>query len=121
MKSRITKQKLLTVEKPWGKERWFAHTSDYAGKIIYIKKGHRLSLQYHNNRKEFWKLIEGEAIFQIGDQIVDAKENDEYYIESKMLHRITGKDKIAKVLEISVGTFDEKDIVRIEDDYGRVN
>jgi mannose-6-phosphate isomerase-like protein (cupin superfamily) len=84
-----------------------------------INPKQRTSLQYHNFRKEFWRLIEGEAIFEIDGKKIEAKIGDEVNIDTKMTHRLIGKDAPAKVLEISFGKFDENDIVRLEDDYGR--
>ena len=43
---------MIIVEKPWGYEKWIAHTKDYVLKEIFIKKGHKTSLQYHNEKKE---------------------------------------------------------------------
>ena len=47
------------IEKPWGHEEIWAATSRYAGKILFIKKGHRLSRQYHNVKEETNKVMEG--------------------------------------------------------------
>ena len=112
--------KILYDNRPWGKEEILAINEKCTVKILSVDPGQRLSLQYHNHRREFWKLIEGDAILQMNDKIIEAKSGEEYFIEPKMIHRITGKDKPAKVLEISFGDFDENDIVRIEDDYGRM-
>src|SRR5262249_33434718 len=47
------------VEKPWGYEIWWAHTESYAGKLLYVKRGHRLSLQYHVLKDESCYLLSG--------------------------------------------------------------
>jgi len=107
-------------ERPWGSEEIFTNNEPSTVKILTINPGQRCSLQYHNHRREFWKLIEGEAIFEINGKKIEAKIGDEYEVKPKMTHRFGGKDKLAKILEISFGAFDENDIVRLEDDYGRI-
>ena len=63
-------------------------------KILTINPAERCSLQYHNHRTEFWKIIEGEAILQIGEQSIDSMIGDEYEIGIGVKHRITGKDAV---------------------------
>jgi len=106
--------------RPWGSEEIFTINEPTSVKILTINPGQRCSLQYHNSRKEFWKVIEGNAIFEIDGKKIEAKTGDEFEIEVKMTHRLVGKDAPAKILEISFGEFDENDIVRLEDDYGRI-
>jgi mannose-6-phosphate isomerase len=53
------------IEKPWGFELLFAQTPQYAGKLIFVKKGHRLSLQYHEKKDETMYLFQGEALLEI--------------------------------------------------------
>ena len=106
-------------KRPWGMEEILTINEPATVKILTIDPGQRTSLQYHNHRKEFWKMIEGEATFEINGKMIEAKNGDEVDIENKMTHRLIGKDKPAKILEISFGEFDENDIVRISDDYGR--
>jgi mannose-6-phosphate isomerase-like protein (cupin superfamily) len=106
--------------RPWGSEEIFTTNESTTVKILTINPGEECSLQYHNHRKEFWKVIEGEAILQIGDNKIDAALGSEYEIPVGTQHRIIGKDKPGKILEISYGEFDENDIVRLEDKYGRL-
>ena len=106
-------------KRPWGEEEIFTTNEKSTVKILTVNPGQRCSLQYHNNRKEFWKVVEGDLIVEINDKKIEAKLGDEFEIEPKIKHRMTGTDKPAKILEISFGDFDENDIVRIEDDYGR--
>lgn len=113
--------KITYDKRPWGSEEIFTNNEPSTVKILTINPGQRCSLQYHQHRKEFWKLIEGEAIFELDGKKIEAKIGDEYTVEAKMTHRFGGKDKPAKILEISFGAFDENDIVRLEDDYGRIN
>ncbi len=112
--------KIINDKRPWGAEEILTLNTPTTVKILTINPGQRCSLQYHNQRQEFWKLIEGEAIFEVDGQKIEAVVGTECTIENKMKHRLVGKDKPAKVLEISFGTFEEDDIVRLEDDYGRL-
>ena len=115
--------KITYDERPWGSEEILTVNEPSTVKILTINPGQRTSLQYHNHRQEFWKLIEGEAIFEIDGVKIDAKIGDEHEIKTGMKHRLAGKDieggVAGKVLEISFGEFDENDITRIEDDYNR--
>jgi mannose-1-phosphate guanylyltransferase len=79
----------------------------------------RLSLQYHNYRKEFWRVIRGPVMVQIGDQTFRAKEGETFEIPAGAVHRLSALERDSTVLEISYGRFDEQDIVRVEDDFGR--
>jgi mannose-6-phosphate isomerase len=112
--------KTIYDKRPWGLEEILTINEPATVKILTINPKQRSSLQYHNHRKEFWKIIEGEAIFEIDGKKIDVKIGDEYDIENKITHRLIGKNGPAKILEISFGEFDENDIVRLEDDYGRV-
>jgi len=80
----------------------------------------RLSLQYHHNRDEFWRVVSGKAHITIGDDIKEGKEDDEFFIPKETKHRIVTTDSPVKILEISFGHFGEEDIVRIEDAYDRI-
>lgn len=105
--------------RPWGSEEIFTTNVSTTVKILTVHPHKRCSLQYHKHRKEFWKVIEGELILEIGDKKIEAKLGDEFEVEALVKHRMNGKDKPAKILEISFGDFDEGDIVRLEDDFGR--
>lgn len=106
--------------RPWGNFEKFTENVNSTVKIITVEPNHRLSLQYHNFRDEFWKVIRGRCSVVIGGNIFVANEGDEFFIPRKVKHRILTKMVNVKILEISLGHFDESDIVRIEDAYDRV-
>lgn len=106
-------------KKPWGSFEQFCKNKFCTVKVINVNPNEQLSLQYHNNRDEFWRVIKGKAQIVIGEEIIDAKEDDEFRIPRKTQHRIIAKDDPVRILEISFGDFDEEDIVRIEDKYNR--
>lgn len=106
-------------QRPWGWFEQFNQNSPCSVKLIYVKPKSRLSLQYHNLRREFWKVIAGPVTVEIGGKKFTGKEGDEFEIPVKTNHRLAALEKDALVLEISYGRFDEDDIVRVEDDFGR--
>lgn len=107
-------------ERPWGNFRQFTHNSPSTVKIVFVKKGEAFSLQYHNNRTEFWKILSGTPEVTIGESVVHAKKGDEFTIAPKINHRVSSIDTDTEFLEIAYGNFDESDIIRIEDKYGRI-
>ncbi|MDO8590097.1 MAG: phosphomannose isomerase type II C-terminal cupin domain [bacterium] len=111
--------KPTSEERPWGGFREFIKNEPSTVKILFVKKGEAFSLQKHLNRNEFWRVLSGAPEITIGDKTVRAKVGDEFEIPSETEHRIEALDNDVEVLEISRGEFDEADIVRIEDKYGR--
>jgi len=105
------------IQKPWGYEVWLAHNDKYAGKILRINKGSRLSLQYHNLKHETLYINQGSCNFTIGDKTHISKVGDCWTIEPGTKHRIEAIDEDCEIFEIS--TPELNDVVRIEDDYGR--
>lgn len=115
----MKKGKKITINRPWGKFEQFTLNESSTVKIITINAGKRTSLQFHKKRSEFWKVLDNPVKVTIGNKISTAKKGDEIFIPVKTKHRLQGLSKPARVLEISFGNFDEKDIVRVEDDYNR--
>ena len=111
--------KTLTVKKPWGQFEQFTHNETTTVKILSVNHGGSLSLQYHNHRKEFWRIISGHPIVTVGEDVKSANPGDEFIIKELEPHRLEAKDDNEQVLEVSFGNFDENDIIRIEDKYGR--
>lgn len=117
-------QNLLDIEevkKPWGYYRRFTLNKPSSVKFFEVLPGQQLSMQYHNNRDEFWKILpggDGEAT--IGQDRLPAKPLDEFYIPRNTVHRLKANDKSLFFMEIAFGVFDEEDIVRLEDSYGRI-
>jgi len=106
--------------RPWGKFQRFTLNEKTTVKILTIKPKQAPSIQYHHKRAEFWKILEGSGKATIGKRTRKLKPGDEVYIKKKQIHSIEAYSKTVKILEISFGTFDEYDIVRVEDKYGRV-
>jgi mannose-1-phosphate guanylyltransferase/mannose-1-phosphate guanylyltransferase/mannose-6-phosphate isomerase len=112
--------KIYQEEKPWGNFRKFTDNTPSTIKIITVNPNEEISLQSHAKRAEFWRVISGHGVFEINDKTYEVKIGDEYYVPIEVKHRIKAGPSGLAVLEISLGNFDENDIVRYEDDYGRV-
>jgi mannose-1-phosphate guanylyltransferase len=110
---------VYTEKRPWGSFEKFNENERCTVKLLDIEPDSRLSLQYHNNRKEFWKIVKGSAKVEVQNEKSSLKEGDDIIIPSGARHRIQASNSGCIVLEISYGSFDENDIVRIEDDYDR--
>jgi mannose-6-phosphate isomerase len=108
------------VEKPWGYELIWALTDRYVGKILHVKAGHVLSLQYHNRKDETMHLLSGELTLrtQAGDTLVSRpfKAGESVHIPAKLIHQIEAVVD-SDVLEASTPELD--DLVRLNDRYGR--
>jgi len=116
-----TNHKLQIKPKPWGEEVWFAHTSSYAGKILKVKKGHRLSLQYHEKKSETQYIYKGQVKFTYGTDKNDLKDiilnpGDKFDILPYTIHRVEALED-SEIFEVSTPELD--DVVKLEDDYGR--
>lgn len=109
-----------TIKKPWGSFTTFTKNELSTVKLLYVTHGEQLSLQYHENREEFWKVMKGNPEIIVGDRTEYLKEGDEVVIPTHTNHRISAPNDDVVILEISKGEFDEDDIVRIEDKYNRV-
>ncbi|MEX2052474.1 MAG: phosphomannose isomerase type II C-terminal cupin domain [Candidatus Paceibacterota bacterium] len=111
--------KPFTTERPWGNFRQYTLNQPTTVKTVLVKKGEVLSLQYHNDRQEFWRVLAGEPEVTIGDGVFKANVGDEFEIPAQTKHRISAPEQDVEILEISSGNFDESDIIRLEDKYGR--
>ena len=111
--------KKYSEKRPWGGFEQFTINELSTVKILTVKAGKRFSLQFHNDRKEFWKFLDNPAMITLGKKTFKVKKGDEFLIPKETNHRIEAYSKPVRVLEISFDKFDEKDIVRLEDKYGR--
>jgi mannose-6-phosphate isomerase-like protein (cupin superfamily) len=109
----------LLVERPWGHFERFTLNEKSTVKLLYIKKGETLSLQYHSHRDEFWKIISGNPFIEIGEIKKNAGAGDQFETKALTHHRISAPKDDVVFLEIAFGEFDEEDNVRLEDKYNR--
>jgi mannose-6-phosphate isomerase-like protein (cupin superfamily) len=111
---------IKTVPKPWGHETIWAHSERYVGKILHIKAGHALSVQYHNQKDETVHLLTGELVYrvQMGQNLEDMhlKAGESFRITPGTIHQMEAVTD-CDVLEVSTPELD--DVVRLSDRYGR--
>ena len=109
------------VEKPWGWELIWAETDMYVGKLLFVRAGEALSLQYHETKDESWLVREGRARLELGEAAGELKEveigaGDALRYPPGTLHRVTALEDTL-IVEVSTPHLD--DVVRVEDRYGR--
>jgi mannose-6-phosphate isomerase len=109
------------VAKPWGNELWYALTERYAGKILHVERGHRLSLQFHERKDESCYLLSGQLLLirgpspeQLNESVLDA--GAVWRNQPGDVHTIEALED-SDVLEVSTPDLD--DVIRLTDNYGR--
>lgn len=106
------------VKKPWGNFKQFILNEKATVKILEVNPNGILSLQKHKKRDEMWYFLT-DGWIELGTKKRLVKIGEIVNIKKKQAHRLFAKNKKVQVLEISSGTFDENDIIRLEDKYGR--
>jgi mannose-6-phosphate isomerase len=110
------------VEKPWGWELIWAEAEAYVGKILFVRAGQSLSLQFHNVKDESWYVQEGQAKLELGDTgqaVLNAEVIGPgacFRFRPGTVHRVTAVEDTT-IIEVSTPHLD--DVVRLEDRYGR--
>jgi quercetin dioxygenase-like cupin family protein len=109
------------VDKPWGGELWFAHTDRYAGKLLHVRAGERLSVQYHAAKDESSLLLCGRLVLRRGPSAEALVETElepggVWRNEPGQVHSVEALEDSA-IVEVSTPELD--DVVRLTDDYGR--
>jgi len=117
---RDPREGIFTVERPWGSFQQFVANQPVTVKVITVQPGHRLSLQTHSRRGEFWQVLDVPIEVTVGERTWGAEVGESVWVPCGALHRMANKsDRPGRLLEIAFGDFDEADIVRLEDDYAR--
>lgn len=111
----------FNIERPWGNFRQFTKNTPTTVKIITVAPDQILSLQSHTKRTEFWRVIVGGGFVEIGELRESVQVGDERLIPLGAKHRMQAGASGMQILEIAFGDFDEEDITRYEDKYGRAN
>jgi mannose-6-phosphate isomerase len=109
------------VEKPWGHELIWAHTTKYVGKLLVIETGRRLSFQYHDVKDEWIHVLEGRLLLTLEDDhgVVADRElgpGEGAWVPTGRRHRYTALERVT-LIEVSTPELD--DVVRLSDDFGR--
>jgi mannose-6-phosphate isomerase len=109
------------VDKPWGHELWWALTDDYAGKILHIEAGHKLSLQFHEQKDESAYLLRGRLLLTKGPsegelETIELGPGETWRNVPGEVHTVEAVED-SDVIEVSTPELD--DVVRLSDSYGR--
>ncbi len=137
------------VERPWGSYGLYADNEPCTTKILYIRRGETLSLQYHFKRDQFYLLLDDGFVIDYSSKEVpldlinepnedtrikgfnkfleenmireNGQDGDRFGFMRRIIHRAgyVGEKPYGKILDVAFGNNDEEDIVRIEDKYGR--
>jgi len=107
-------------QRPWGGFRQYTHNKVSTVKVITVNPGKRVSLQSHNHREELWIALTDGLEITLDDRTWRLRQWEETFVPCGAKHRMgcVGEEP-ARWLEVSFGEFDETDIVRYEDDFGR--
>ena len=126
MNNTLRSETVERTQRPWG---WYesvpsasSHTEGIKLKRIGVLPGQQLSLQKHQHRREHWVVLQGVARVTLGDQMFDLKPGEHCDIAIGQVHRLANQtDALVEILEVQMGDFlSEDDIIRLQDDYGRV-
>jgi mannose-6-phosphate isomerase len=111
--------KPFTIERPWGSFRQLTHNSLSTVKVHRIKPDGATSWQSHTKRGEFWHIISGNGKIRVEDKEYEVAPGDEYSAPVGAKHRWMAGPAGMVLIEVATGDFDEEDITRYEDKYGR--
>ncbi|HWC57787.1 MAG TPA: phosphomannose isomerase type II C-terminal cupin domain [Candidatus Paceibacterota bacterium] len=106
-------------ERPWGNFITFVKNAPLTVKLLTVLPQQAFSLQRHHHRDEQWHIISGNGTVTVGDVRSPVVPGADWYIPRETLHRLEALSDAIVVLELSFGLFDEEDIIRVEDRYGR--
>ena len=112
------------VYRPWGSYESVDQGANFQVKRIIVKPGHKLSLQSHRHRAEHWVVVKGSAKVTLNDEVLDLQVNQSVYIPIGAKHRLENESttEFLHLVEVQCGNYlGEDDIVRYEDNYGRVH
>lgn len=111
--------KPFTIVRPWGSFRQLTHNSLSTVKVHRVKGGEQTSWQSHSKRSEFWYIVSGDGVVVVEDKEYNVNPGDEYNAPIGAKHRWKAGPSGMIIVEVAFGDFDEEDITRYEDKYGR--
>jgi mannose-1-phosphate guanylyltransferase/mannose-6-phosphate isomerase len=108
--------------RPWGEFRQLIANEPCTVKLITVNAGEQLSLQSHERRSELWLFLDPGGVAEVDDTIVHPAPGETVFIPCGARHRLAAlptAESSVRIVEVGFGDFDENDIVRYEDRYGR--
>jgi mannose-1-phosphate guanylyltransferase/mannose-6-phosphate isomerase len=116
-----TQPESTTVHRPWGRFTQYAHNEPVTVKIIGVNPGAVLSLQRHRRRSELWIPLDATLLVEVDGRAWRPAVDEPVWIPAGATHRLSAPgDQGGRIMEVAFGHFDEEDIERLEDKYGRV-
>jgi len=106
--------------RPWGWFKVLQRGDNYCVKELFVEKDMRISLQFHRYRTEDWVIVNGDGVITQGNLETPCKVGDTFHIQIEQRHRIQGGENGITIIEVQRGKCQEDDIVRLEDDFNRV-
>ena len=126
MNNTLRSETVERTQRPWG---WYESVTSVSAPIKGIKlkrigvlPGQQISLQKHQHRREHWVVLQGVARVTLEDQVFDLQPGEHCDIAIGQVHRLANQtDALVEILEVQIGDYlSEDDIIRLQDDYGRV-
>lgn len=113
------KPPIQEIERAWGAFKQYANNEEVTVSLMKVKPNQRLSLQSHTGRAELWIVLDDGAVVQVGDNVLHPKAGEEIWIPANTQHRLSSAGPEVRVLEVAFGNWQQEDITRYADDYGR--
>lgn len=105
--------------RPWGSFERFTQNESSTVKVLRVSPNKRLSLQSHKLREEYWCVLSGSGVAVVNDERIPLAPATRVEVPQGAVHRLEAGAEGLTLLEIALGVFDEDDITRYEDDFGR--
>ncbi len=119
MTDNIVKPEIIDFAKPWGNYRLYVQNKRCTVKVLTVNPHQMLSKQSHENRDEVWTILDVGLRVELEDQILDTEPGQLIFIPRGTKHRLISNGITGRVLEVSFGWFEEEDVERYDDIYGR--
>jgi mannose-6-phosphate isomerase len=114
------RDRIVVDHRPWGYFRRYTLNEPTTVKLIEVEAGQTLSLQRHRDRDELWIVLDDSLEIEIDGETIRADRNQEFFIPRGTTHRVRAtEERGGRFVEVAFGEFDEDDIERLEDRYGR--
>lgn len=110
----------MFIERPWGGYQIIYEDFGIVVKVLTVNPGDRLSLQKHTFRSEKWYVVAGDMLAVVDGESIEMEVGKPVFVDVSKVHRLVNVgNEVGRVVEIIQGVYDEEDIERLEDDYGR--
>lgn len=115
----LSRPEPLADDRPWGGFRQYTYNEPSTVKLITVNAGESLSLQRHRERDELWVILDAGLLVEVDGTVIEAVQGQEFFVPRGVTHRVYGGVAGGRLMEVAFGRFDEDDIERLDDRYGR--